>query len=57
VPGAVACQLMDAAHPGAAPMHKINFEAQMLQDVFTKLKITQVRSVLFSPDYSHEWKV
>jgi hypothetical protein len=30
-------------------MHKVNFDAQMLQDVFTKLKITQVRSVLFSP--------
>jgi hypothetical protein len=49
VPGAVACQLMDAAHPKAVPMHKVNFEARMLQDVFTKLKITQVRSVLFSP--------
>jgi hypothetical protein len=40
---------MDAAHLGAVSMHKVNFDAQMLQDVFTKQKITQVRLVLFSP--------
>jgi hypothetical protein len=30
---------MEAAHPWAVLMHKVNFDAQMLQDVFTKLKI------------------
>ena len=45
--GAVACKLMDAAHPGAVPMHMIR-NYKVLQDVFNKLKITKVRHGLVS---------
>lgn len=47
--GAVACQLMDALHPGQVPLKKVDFNAKndyerianykVLQDVFTKLHI------------------
>jgi hypothetical protein len=51
--GAVACQMMDALHPGAVPMRKVDFNAKseyeyignykVLQEVFTKLGVDKVR--------------
>lgn len=39
--GAIYCQLIDALHPGAVPMHKVNWEARLEPEIFMNYKLLQ----------------
>ncbi|GJY79599.1 microtubule-associated protein RP/EB family member 1C-like protein [Tanacetum coccineum] len=44
--GVVHCQLMDAAHPGMVPMHKVNFDAKTKYDMIQNYKHIEVTNLV-----------